>query len=63
MEAVTALSSLARGMLDGITCRIELTIGKGLPFIYLPSRVPTKKEGGQSKECTLLIIMSAPHAV
>ena len=41
MDAVTALPSLARGMLDGITRRIGLTVGKGPPFVYLPSWVPT----------------------
>ena len=41
MDAVTALPGLARGMLDGITCCIGLTVGKGPPFVYLPSWVPT----------------------
>ena len=41
MDVVTALPSLARGILDGITRRIGLTIGKGPPFVYLPSWVPT----------------------
>ena len=41
MDAVTALPSLASGMLDGITRCIGLTVGKGPPFVYLPSWVPT----------------------
>ena len=39
---VTALLSLARGMLDGVTRHIGLTVGKGLPFVCLPSWVPTE---------------------
>ena len=42
MDVVTALPSLARGMLDGITRHIGLTVGKGPPFVYLPSWVPTR---------------------
>ena len=41
MDAVTALPNLARGMLDGISRRIGLTVGKGPPFVYLSSWVPT----------------------
>ena len=41
MDTVAALRSLARGMLDGITRRIGITVGKGPPFLYLPSWVPT----------------------
>ena len=41
VDAVTALPSLARGMMDDITRCIGLTIGKGPPFVYLPSWVPT----------------------
>ena len=35
VDAVTALPSLARGILDGITRRMGLTVGKGPPFVYL----------------------------
>ena len=41
MDAVTALPSLARGLPDGITRHIGLILGKGPPFVYLPSWVPT----------------------
>ena len=43
VDAVTALPSLARGMLDGVTHHIGLTVGKGPLFVYLPSWVPTPK--------------------
>ena len=41
VDMVTVLPSLARGMLDSITRRIGLTVGKGPPFAYMPSWVPT----------------------
>ena len=41
MDAATALPSLASGMLDGVTHLIGLILGKGLPFVYPPSCVPT----------------------
>ena len=41
MDAVTALPSVARGMLDGVTRCIGLILGKGPPFVYPPSWVPT----------------------
>ena len=62
MDAVTALPSLARGMLDGITRRIGLTVGKGPPFVYLPSWVPT--DGGMTRvvACKLLDILGADRS-
>ena len=44
MDAVTALPSLARGMLDGVTRHIGLILGKRPPFVYPPSSVPTRNE-------------------
>ena len=41
VDVVTALPSFVRGMLDGVIRRIGLTVGKGTPFVYLPSWVPT----------------------
>ena len=43
MDAVTALPSFARGMLDDVTRRIGSTVGKGPPFVYPPSWVPTER--------------------
>ena len=41
MDVVTVLPSLAKGMIDDVTCRIELTVGKGPLYLHLPSCVPT----------------------
>ena len=41
MDAVTALPSLARGMLDGVTRHIGLILGTGQSFVYPPSWVST----------------------
>ena len=32
---------MARGMLDGVTRHVGLILGKGPPFVYPPSWVPT----------------------